>query len=401
MDSSNKQEPLEIVDMGNGQKITLLGTAHVSKASADQVAHMIENGEYDAVAVELCPSRHHAIVNPDAISKMDLFQVIKEKKVPMVAANLALGAFQQRMADQFGIKPGQEMRTALEQAQAKELPVLLIDREIGTTLKRVYRNVPWWKRLHLISGLFASVISRENISEEDIERLKEGDILESTFSQFADQAKELYLPLIDERDQYMAAQLINNLADGHKNILAVLGAGHLKGIKNYLGQFKAEETQAKIASLDLLPKSGWFMKVFPWAIVALIFFGFFLGFSQSEDLGWNMVKEWVLINGILASIGALLAGAHPGTIVTAFVAAPLTSLNPTIGVGMVVAAVEIWFRKPNVGDFERMRHDATHWKGWWRNRVTRVFLVFILATLGSAAGTYLAGFRIFDSIVAQ
>jgi pheromone shutdown-related protein TraB len=384
-------------------EVTLLGTAHISRASADKVKELLDSGHYDCVAVELCPSRHNAMLNPDALAKMDLFQVIREGKAAMVAANLALGAFQQRMAEQLDIKPGAEMRMAVDCAAELKIPVLLIDREISITLKRVYRNVPWWQRFNIIGGLLASVVSRQEVSEQEIEKLKEGDILESTFAQFAQEAEFLYKPLVDERDQYMAARLQQeDRGHNYQRILAVVGAGHLKGIQSYLTQWQGEVDRSKaaerIAELDHIPPGVKWIKVIPWVIVALILTGFVIGFSRSADLGLQLIADWVLINGGLAALGALIALAHPVTIVGAFLAAPLTSLNPTIGAGMVTAAIEIIMRKPKVADFSRLRHDTTHIKGWWRNRVTRVLLVFILSTLGSAAGTYLAGFRIFERL---
>lgn len=401
MDSPKDQEPLIQIDINNSH-ITILGTAHVSKASAEKVKDLLSSGEYDAVAIELCPSRHHAIVNPDALAKMDLFQVLREKKASMVVASLALGAYQQRMAEQFGIEPGAEMRVAIECASEAKLPVLLIDREVGITLKRIYRNIPWWRRANLVAGLMTSVISREKVSEEDIERLKEGDILESTFSQFAEQAKDLFLPLVEERDQYMAARLQEEIVTGeHRHILAVVGAGHLQGIKTYLQQKplpSQEELLDTLASLDQVPLSRRWTKFFPWFIVALIIFGFIIGFSRSPALGWQLVVDWVLINGGLAALGALIAAAHPLTIIGAFIAAPLTSLNPAIGAGIVTAAIEVYLRKPTVGDFSRLRTETTHFTGWWRNRVSRTLLVFLLSTFGSAIGTYVAGFRIFERL---
>ena len=392
------EQPIRDITVGE-TRITLLGTAHVSRLSAEAVAHMLEQGHYDAVAVELCPSRHNALVNPDAIAQMDLFQVLREKKASTITASLALGAFQQRLAEQFGIEPGAEMRAAVNIARDKHLPVILIDREIGTTLKRVYRNVPWWKRMYLVSGLFASLVSREEVSEEELEKLKEGDMLESTFNQFAEESRELYEPLIDERDRYMAARLLADAAEeGHRHILAVVGAGHLRGIENYLRE-PAADPQATIRELDTLPPPGKWGKRIPWLIVAVILTGFAIGFARSPQLGWQLVADWVLINGGLSALGALIAGAHPLTTLGAFVAAPLTSLNPTIGAGMVTGALETWLRKPRVLDFSKLRQDAAHLKGWWRNRVTRVLLVFVLSTLGSAVGTWVAGFRIFDRLV--
>lgn len=379
-------------------RITLLGTAHVSRASADRVRELLESGEYDAVAVELCPSRYHALIDPDALARMDLFKVLKEGKASMVAANLALGAYQQRLAEQFGIEPGAEQREAIRYAEERGCPVLLVDREIGVTLKRVVASVSWWKRWGLFAGLLAGLLSKEEVEEEEIERLKEGDILETTFAEFAENRQDLYRPLIDERDRYMAARLLGELRQTqHDNVLAVVGAGHLNGIRRYL-ELGVEDPAAVVAELDRLPRPSRWPRIIPWVIVALIVTGFIIGFSRSSSLGWTLVADWVLINGTLSALGALFAAAHPLTVITAFLAAPITSLNPTIGAGMVTAAVEIFLRRPEVGDFSGLRHDTITLRGWWRNRVSRTLLVFLFSTLGSAVGTYLAGFRIFDRL---
>lgn len=398
MPSETGQEPLIDVKLGDS-RVTLLGTAHVSRASADTVRNLLDQGSYDAVAVELCPSRYNALLNPDVLAKMDLFRVLRERKVPMVMASLALGAYQQRLADQFGIEPGAEQRQAIASAQAHGLPILLIDREIGVTLKRVSRNISWWKRFSLFAGLLASLTSREQVDEAEIERLKEGDVLESTFAQFADQERDLFVPLIQERDRYMAARLREELdAGGHENVLAVVGAGHLRGISEHLQE--QEPPGNVVAELDRIPPPSRWPKVIPWLIVGLVMLGFVAGFLRSPALGWQLLGDWVLINGVLCALGTVLAAGHPLTVITAFLAAPVTSLNPTIGAGMVTAAVEIFLRRPQVGDFGRLRSDTTRLSGWWRNRVSRTLLVFLFSTLGSAAGTYLAGFRIFGRLTA-
>ncbi|EHQ52260.1 pheromone shutdown protein [Ectothiorhodospira sp. PHS-1] len=397
--ASSADEPRFTLTL-DGTRITVLGTAHVSRVSADTVSWLLRSGDFDAVAVELCPSRHHAILDPDALSRMNLFQVLRQGKVPMVTASLALGAYQQRLAEQFDIEPGAEMRAAIDEARAAHLPVLLIDREVGTTLKRCYRNVPWWRRMNLFTGLMASVVSKEKISEEEIERLKQGDVLESTFTQFAEESRALYTPLIQERDEYMAARLRQEAREGqYRHILAVVGAGHLQGIRQALVGTVTESPATLIQRLDQEPPPALWPKVLPWLIVALVISGFILGFSRNPDLGWQLVRDWVLINGTLAGIGGLIAGGHPITVITAALAAPLTSLNPTIGVGFVAAAVETFLRKPTVGDFSRLRQDTAHLRGWWRNRVSRVLLVFLFTTLGSAIGTYAAGFRIAERLL--
>lgn len=379
-------------------ELTLLGTAHVSRASIASVERLIDGGDFDAVAVELCPSRYNALTDPDSLTKLDLFAVIRQGRVYMVSASLALSAYQQRLAEQFGIEPGAEQRAAIDAAEASGAELLLIDREIGVTLRRTGANLGWLKRFSLFSGLLATMLSKDEVPEEEIERLKQGDVLETTFAEFAEDRQDLYEPLIAERDRYMAARLRQAVASGgHKRVLAVVGAGHLAGIERHLRQAD-EDPAATLAELDAVPAKRRWPRLVPWIIVALVLAGFAYGFSRSPDLGWQLVLDWVLINGGLSALGAAIAGAHPLTVLAAFAAAPFTSLNPTIGAGMVTGAAELTLRKPSVGDFQNLKHDVTSFKGWWSNRVSRVLLVFILSTLGSAAGTYIAGFRIFDKL---
>ena len=379
---------------------TLLGTAHVSAESANEVRALITSGEFDAVAIELCDARHHNLANPDALGEQDLFQIFRQGKAGMVAANLALGAFQQRIAEQSGIEPGAEMRAALEASQEKGLPLLLIDRDVGVTLKRIYQNVPWWQRFNLISGLLGSVLSRQDVSAEEVERLKQGDVLESTFSEFAAESETLYTPLISERDRYMVMRLAQQCPPGqYRRVLVVIGAGHLKGMAEHLEGPAPADPAAEIDALESIKPRSKVWKLIPWLITALVLTGFAIGFSRNTGLGWQLVGEWFVINGVLAGIGALIALGHPVTIIASIFAAPLTSLNPTIGAGFVAAGVELAMRKPKVRDFATLRHDVTEVKGWWRNRVSRTLLVFIGTTIGSAAGTWIAGLRIAGNLL--
>jgi pheromone shutdown-related protein TraB len=380
-----------------GTPISLLGTAHISRSSAEQVAAELDSKSYQAVAIELCPSRFDALNNPERLAELDLMQVVRQGKASMVMANLAMAAYQQRLGEQLDIEPGAEMRMAVDQAKKHDLPVLLIDREIGVTLKRTASNLSWWQRAVLFSGLVTSLVSREQVSEADIEHLKEGDVLETTFAEFAHDRQDLYQPLIAERDRYMAAKLREAAAQHPgRPVLAVVGAGHLDGISRHL--VDNDEPTATLRELEQIPAKARWPRLIPWLIIALVLTGFYIGFSRNPDLGWQLVRDWVLINGGLSALGALIAAAHPLTILTAFVAAPVTSLNPTVGAGMVTAAAELWLRKPRVGDFSKLRHDTTQLRGWWRNRVSRTLLVFLFSTLGSALGTYLAGFLIYDRL---
>lgn len=393
------QGPRRVVVRG-GTEFTLLGTAHVSRASAEEVRAEIESGVYDTVAVELCESREANLRNPDAMANMDLVQVIRQGKAGMVAANLALSAYQQRLAEQLDIEPGAEMRTAIETSDALGLPVVAIDREIGTTLRRAYRSLPWWRRMSLLSGLVAGLLTGEKIEEEEIERLKEGDMLEETFAEFARNSEVLHQVLIAERDRYMAASVeALRVQRQPKRVLVVVGAGHLDGLARELSEWSDTVPESAQSELTHVPPGSRWVRWLPWLVVLVILGGFAAGFAKGVDVGTEMVWEWFWINGGLSAIGAALALAHPLAIVAAFVAAPITSLNPAIGAGMVVAAVEVYFRRPRVSDFSTLRHDIAQIKGWWRNRVARTLLVFMFSALGSAVGTYVAGFKIFDHLI--
>lgn len=392
----NEQPVREITR--DGVQYVILGTAHVSRASVHAVVEMAGSGDFDAIAVELCPARHQALTKQQQWKEMDLYRIIREKKAGLVMANLALGAYQRRIAEQFGIEPGAELKAAADAATEHNLPLQLIDRDLATTLKRSYRAVPWYKRIMLSAGLVMSTVSSEEIDEDQIEKLKQGDILESTFTEFAEQSPELYEALIAERDRYMAARLRQeNRDNAGKRILVVIGAGHLDGLASHL-QADQEDPKKEVENLSVLPPPNRWLKFVPWVIAALVLTGFMIGFSRSPELGWRLVTLWVLINGGLAALGALIARGHPLTVLSAMVAAPLTSLNPAIAAGMVTGVVESWLRKPLVSDLERLRDDATTLKGWFKNPATRILLVFFLSNMGSAIGTWVAGFQIFDAL---
>ena len=382
----------------DGVEYTVIGTAHVSRASADAVRELAASGGFDAIAVELCQARYDALTAERNWTDLDLYRVLREGKAGLVMANLALSAYQRRIAAQFGIEPGAEMRAAAVAAKAHGLPLQLVDRDLATTLRRSYASVPWYKRLYLMAGLALGMVSSDEIDEEAIEKLKEGDILESTFTEFAEQSPELYEALINERDRYMAARLRqdNAGAEGRK-VLVVIGAGHMEGLAGQLenGQTNPAEERRE---LDRMPPRARWPRLIPWAIMVLVLTGFYIGFSRSPELGWQLIFIWVAINGGLAALGALVARGHPLTVLSAVFAAPITSLNPTIAAGMVTGLVESWIRKPRVSDLENLRFDITTLKGWFRNPATRILLVFFLSNLGSAIGTWVAGFRIFGAL---
>ncbi len=383
----------------DGTEFTLLGTAHVSRASVAAVRHLIENETFDAIAIELCETRFKSLRDREAWLNLDLWQVIREGKAGMVAANLALSAYQRRLADQFGIEPGAEMKTAADLADEKNTPLWLVDREISVTLKRAYRSVRWTDRLGIVSGLIASLFERGNVSEEEIEKLKEGDILQSAFSEFAKQSEPLYRSLISERDTYMAARLREESANKPvKRVLVVLGAGHLAGIEREL---TAQQTPPADLLTDLRttpPASSW-PKWVALGILAVIVAAIAYSFSRGTQFGAVAIRDWILFTGCFAAAGAALGGGHILSVLAAFVSAPLKPFRPLIPSGAFSAGVEIWVRRPRVADFESLRDDVLDWRGWWRNRVSRTLLVFMLTSIGMIVGEYLAGIRILHRLL--
>jgi len=392
-------QPIERVQR-DGVEFVLLGTAHVSRASVEAVEAMLARESFDAVAVELCESRAQGMRDPDAFRQTDLFQVIRQGKAGMVAASLVLSSFQQRLADQYGIQPGAEMKAAMDGADAREAPLWLIDRDVGTTLKRAWRSVGFWQRFGLLGGLLASVFDRENIGEQDIEKLKQSDLLESAFSEFASQSEPLYRSLIAERDSYMAARLREEVAKATvipTRVLVVIGAGHLKGLATRLREDHGEPSATVAELAQTPPKSHW-PKWLAAGLVMAVFALIVYAFHRNTALGTDALWHWVLFTGGFAALGAALAGAHPLSIGAAFVAAPIKPFRPGIPAGGISAMAEAWVRKPRVGDFESLRDQVGHWTGWWKNRVARTLLNFFLVSLGTIVGEYTAGIHILKSL---
>lgn len=393
----------------DGVEYTLLGTAHVSRASVTAVRSLIQTGDFDAIAVELCDTRYRALRDREAWRNLDLLQVIRAGKAGMVAANLALSAYQRRLAEQFGIEPGAEMKAAADLAEQHQRPLWLIDREISVTLRRAYRSVGFWDRMGIVSGLVASLFERGDIAEADIEKLKHGDMLQSAFSEFAQQSESLYRSLIAERDSFMTARLREESAKAPldpvsanlapvKRVLVVIGAGHLAGIERELAD-QREPTEALLTSLKATPPAARWPKWIGYGVLAIIIGAIIFAFTRGVGLGAGALRDWVLYTGCGAALGALLGGGHPLTVLTAFVVAPLKPFRPLVPSGALAAAAEMWLRRPRVADFEALRDDVIDWHGWWKNRVSRTLLIFIFTNFGMLIGEYLAGFRILHRLM--
>ncbi len=374
-----------------GQKeIILIGTAHVSPKSVEEVKLLIENERPDSVSIELCQGRYSSIVNKDKWQNTDIVKIIKEKQTMLLMASLIMGSFQKRIAKSFEVAPGQEMIQAIESANEIGAQIVLADRDIQVTLKRLWENVGLKGKAQIIYELISSIFFSEEITEEELEEMKSQDMLDSALNSLSDSFPELKSVLIDERDKYLAQKIKN--APGDK-VVAVLGAGHIPGIKEEL--FK-ENDLASLTSLKTGPKVS---KVWLWALpLALLAI---VGFTLKSDLpsGINQIMVWFLWNGSLSALGATLALAHPLAILTAFLVAPISSLSPLLAAGWFSGLVEAWLRRPNVSDFEKIADDLDSIKGFWKNRVTRILLVVALSNLGSAIGTFVGGAHVIKIFV--
>ena len=394
-------QPIERVQR-DGVEYVVLGTAHVSRSSVEAVDALLANEHFDAVAVELCDSRAQSMRDPEAFKQMDLFKVIRQGKAGMVAASLVLSTFQKRLADQSGIQPGAEMKAAMDGADQRGLPLWLIDREVGTTLKRAWHSVGFWQRFGLLGGLLASVFEREEIEQAEIEKLKQGDLLESAFSEFASESKPLYQSLIGERDAFMSARLreeaTRSATSEPRRVLVVIGAGHLKGLCTLLRDQQSDPA-TEVEKLGATPPKARWPKWVAGALVLLVFAAIAFAFHRNAALGTQALLSWVLFTGGFAAIGALAAGGHPLSILAAFIAAPIKPFRPGIPAGGISAMAEAWVRRPRVADFETLRDDIVHWSGWWKNRVARTLLNFFLVSIGTIIGEYSAGIHIFKSLI--
>ncbi len=381
MDNTNNPNMVHHLTLGD-KEFMILGTAHVSRESAETVASIIQEERPDTVCVELCQSRYLSIRQKDRWLDMDIVRVIRDKKAFLLLTNLLLASFQKRIAKKLDINPGQEMIQAIKSADETGANIELIDRDIRVTLSRTWNAMGFWGKLKLMFHLLLSLGQVDDIKEEDIERMKQEDILESLLAEVGNSLPVLKNILIDERDMYLSQKIRQSQG---KKILAVVGAGHVAGIKrNWDREIDLEELEIIPPKKKITTALKW---IVPAAVIALFIYGFFRG---GAGYGYNMILLWIMANGILAGLGALLALAHPYTIISSVLAAPLTSLNPMIAAGWVSGLVEAFSRKPKVKDLESLHEDILTVRGFWKNNVTRILLVVVFTNFGSMLGTMVA-----------
>ena len=368
--------------------VILAGTVHISQESTEEVRALIEAEKPDRVCVEIDEGRYRAMSQGNSWESLDIAKVLKEGRGFLLLANLALAGFQRKMGSNVGGKPGEEMLAAISAAEAAGIPYSFCDREIQVTLKRAWGKSNFWNKSKLLASLIDSAFSNEKLTEAEIEKLKEKNELDSMMAELAGFLPAVKEVLIDERDRFLASRIF--VADGSR-VVAVVGAGHLDGIETWLRKLDSGELSSDTSEIEASPEPSKAGKIAGWAIPVLIVGFIVLGFFKSgTEASLALLLRWVLLNGSLAALGSALCLAHPLAILISFVAAPIATLNPFVGVGLFAGLAEAYFRKPRVSDLERLANDVTTIKGFYTNRVTKILLIFFMSSIGGMIGNFIA-----------
>ncbi len=376
-----------------GRTIILVGTAHISQESVQLVRRVIEREEPDRLCLELDDKRYQALTQKERWQSLDLKEVIRRKQLSTLLINLLMASYQKKLGGQLGVAPGAELLAGAEIAREKQIPITLCDRDVRITLRRAWKSTSLWKKGYLLASLLASLFDDTTISEEKLTELKRKDVLSELMEELAESLPDLKRVLIDERDMFLAEKI---KASSGKRVVAVVGAGHLEGILRIF----ATDNRENIAEIDTIPPVSRAWKLAGWSIPVLLVVSLLaIGLQKGASAAGANFLFWVLAHGIPSACGAMLALAHPYTTIGAFTAAPLTSLSPLIGAGQVTAFIQVMQRPPVVREFETAGSDMTTVKGWWRNKLLRVILVFLLTTLGSALGTWVGGYRLLNDLI--
>lgn len=380
------------VDVG-GREIWLVGTAHVSRRSVDLVREVIEREKPDAVCIELDPGRYEALSQGKKFEEQDLREVLRKKQLATLMLNLILASYQRRLGLQLGVTPGSELLEAAKVAEENGIPMALCDRDVRITLRRAWQSISWWQRLRLLSELGVSLFDTPDISEDELARLRDQDVVTEVMNELGRMMPDLKRVLIDERDAYLAHEILETKG---RKIVAVVGAGHIHGMKKRLER----EERADMDEITAIPADGKAWKLVGWSIPLIIVGSIVaIALTQGAEAAGENALIWFLANAIPSGIGAVIALGHPATILAAALSAPFTSLTPLIGAGYVAAFCQLWARPPRVSDFTTIGDDLAAPSHWWRSRLMRIFLVFLLTTIGSLIGTWTGGFGVIRNLV--
>lgn len=379
----NVEQNIDLLQFQDGKKLYLIGTAHVSSKSMELVDETIRKYKPDTVCIELDEQRYKSIIQRNKYENINIIEIIKKKQLFFFIGQFILASFQKKISNKTNSRPGEEFKKAIETAEEIDAKLLLADRNVGVTLKRAWRLTPFRHKMKMFFSLFLG--EDDDIDEAKIEELKTGNAIDEMVKTFSKDLPDTKEVMIDERDTFLVSEIQNNLGD---ITVAVVGAGHVPGMLKKFDEFISNEEKEKI---NIVPDKGFIGKIIPWIIPVVIIVIFTLGFIYGKrDVAGDVIIYWILINGVLSALGCLLSLAHPLTIIAGFIAAPITSLNPTIGAGMVTALVQTFLVKPRVMDFEEIQEGSMSIIRWWKNRVTKIFLVFILSSIGSSVGTFIA-----------
>ena len=359
----------------------IIGTAHISQRSVEDVRETIALIKPDTVCVELDEARHKALMNKEAWREMDLVQVIRKKQATLLLTHLVLSAFQRKLGEHLGIQPGAEMACAVESTREAGAELVLADRDIRTTLRRTWARLGWMDKFRLAYQFLGALVLPPDMDAVEIEQLKEKDMLSQVMETFAREFPRAKEVLIDERDTWLSDRILT--APG-QTVVAVVGAGHVPGILRHMSQ---HPEPVDLKPLAVIPPPGLLGRALGWGIpllvLGLIGYGFTVG---QAAVSLDMILVWVLATGSLAALGTAAALGHPLSILSAFLAAPLTTLHPLLAAGWVAGLVEALVRRPRVRDFESLPTDMVTLRGFWRNGITRILLVVVLANLGATVG---------------
>lgn len=364
------------------KEIILIATAHVSKESAELVKKVIEEERPDSVCIELDEDRYQSLIKPKAWENTDLIKVIKSKKVGFMVANLFLGSYQKKMAAKLGTPVGGEMIQGMESAKETGATLVLADRKLQTTFLRIWRKLNLWDKIKLIGSLLFTSDDDSDITNDDLQQLLEEDMLEAAMAGLKKEFPKIGEILISERDQYLAAKIKE--APG-KKVVAVLGGGHVPGIK------KEIFNDQNIDMISVVPPKSRFSKIVGWIIPALITGLLVYSFVINFQTGLQQLSVWILWTGILAAAFTALSFAHPLSILTSFITAPLTTLHPLLACGWFTGLMEATIKKPTVKDVQNVQTDIFSIKGFFTNRLLKTVLVMFMANLGATIGTFIAG----------
>jgi pheromone shutdown-related protein TraB len=373
--------------------ILLIGTAHISQESVELVEKVISQERPDCVCIELDEKRYAALTQKKKWQSLDLKQIIKDKQLSTLMINLLMASYQKKLGGQLGVKPGAELLAAANTATTNDIPLALCDRDVRVTLRRAWKSTSFFKKGYLLTTLFASLFDSTEISEEKLAEMKQKDVLSDLMDEMGTALPDVKKVLIDERDIYLSEKI--KAAEG-KRLVAVVGAGHVAGIKNVFGK----DCSADLERITTIPPVSKIWKTLGWSIPILII-GSIVAIGMQKgmaDAGANLIY-WILANGIPSAIGGILAFANPLTIIGVFAAAPVTSLTPVIGAGYVAAFIQVMRTPPVVKEFETVGDDMGTVKGWWKNKLLRVFLVFLFTGFGSSIGTYVGGYEIIKNLI--